>query len=171
MLLILRPPCFCKKNITVQCRTWKMLLLSLKGILMGRLLSQKYMSRQGVFRDICQQNYMNKTIVINLNSAMPNHKWVFHVICSLRICSNIPLSVSTSDFIHICLTLLMSSFSSQRIQMLLFPLLGTYKCTCIYAYPIFFPPITYEVSHSWTFSGLFPSCIRYLLILNLLEFF
>lgn len=102
---------------------------------------------------------------------MPNHKWVFHVTCSLRICSNIPLSVPTSDFIHICLTLLTSSFSSQRIQMLLFPLLGTYKCTCIYAYPIFFPPITHEVSHSLTFSGLFLSCIPYLLIFNLLEFF
>ena len=117
-------------------------------------------------RDICQQNYMNKTIVITLNSTMPNHKWAFHVTCSLRIYSNFPLPVPTSDFIHICLTLLMSSFSSRRIQTLLFPLHGTYKCTCIF-HPIFFPPITDEVSHSLTFSDLFPSFIPYLLIFNL----
>ena len=114
---------------------------------------------------------MDKTIVITLNSTMPMEMGI-SCTYSLRIYSDFPRPVPASDFIHICLTLLMSSFSSWRIQTLLFPLYGTYKCTCIYAHPTFFPPITDEVlSRSLTFSDLFPSFIPYLLIFNLLEFF
>lgn len=72
---MLRPHCFCRKGITVQCRAWEMLPLSLKGICMGRLHSRTYMSKEGCLRrNICQQNnHKNKTIGITLNSIVSNH--------------------------------------------------------------------------------------------------
>lgn len=102
MLLMLRPHCFCRKGITVQCRAWEMLPLNLKGICTGRLHSRTYMSKEGCLRrNICQQNnHKNKTIGITLNSIVSNHKWAFNVTSYLRIYSNFPFQLPTSNFMH-----------------------------------------------------------------------